>query len=581
MKKLDIKSLIVRVTLSFLFIIVLTTVANIGSSVVVRNIIKNMAEKELAVETDLAIYPIKEHLEMDDEDTFEYIQSYVKKTKLNHDAYLLILDNKGVIRNHPNDKLIGNSKVIKDLGIWEQMKGSDGLISYEYNGDSKIAYYERINKDTLVLSTILMKELYSSMKIVDIIFIITNILTIAVLVVVGVYLRNEIRYIINGMMEFTKNLSQKQLLSMLNFGHTSEGIFLADELQKSMHILRKSLRHVQDNAKTSRDKTLDNYGDMVKGSESMNEIIVAIDEIAVGNMNQAENLESITAMCNNLNISISEMADIFIPTKKASDEVYLKVDKTNTIISDVQTLMDVSLQSVESIESQTVELRESSKSLNNIVDVISNISSQINLLALNASIEAARSGDAGKGFSVIANEISVLSKNSEESVDNIAKVIKEILSQLDKLTLAVEEISKASSGQNDAYSNMTENIDTLFELLEVVTKNIKLINDNVIESRNSTQVLNGNIMEASTVSEEVASMTEEITSSAQSFGTVLVNLLADAKVNTDLSSEINHLLSEYYLGNEKMDLNELASILTKMEDKHPVKEDVGDERKRI
>ncbi|MCT4607232.1 MAG: phosphate/phosphite/phosphonate ABC transporter substrate-binding protein [Marinisporobacter sp.] len=112
-------------------------------------------------------------------------------------------------------------------------------------------------------------------------------------------------------------------------------------------------------------------------------------------------------------------------------------------------------QAIDSAIKNNVELQDSSKKVNSIVDYIKEISRQTNLLALNASIEAARAGDAGKGFWVVADEVRKLSDKIDQSISNIDDILKEILNRIensneimniyeDKIK-SIDEISKKSA----------------------------------------------------------------------------------------------------------------------------------------
>lgn len=90
-----------------------------------------------------------------------------------------------------------------------------------------------------------------------------------------------------------------------------------------------------------------------------------------------------------------------------------------------------------------------------ILDTINSISSQTNLLSLNASIEAARAGEAGKGFSVVASEISKLAKESKDSANSIQKIIEDILNNFSIVVREVEYTKELVTEQSESSSNIT------------------------------------------------------------------------------------------------------------------------------
>ncbi|MCA3244656.1 MAG: hypothetical protein INF43_05070 [Alphaproteobacteria bacterium] len=113
--------------------------------------------------------------------------------------------------------------------------------------------------------------------------------------------------------------------------------------------------------------------------------------------------------------------------------------------------IDKAAQQSQSAKQMTTALTEQANTINEIVSLISDISGQINLLALNASIEAARAGDAGRGFAVVANEVKKLAGNTEKATEDIrtkiteiregTKVVSESIHNLADTVLSMQEIT--------------------------------------------------------------------------------------------------------------------------------------------
>lgn len=106
------------------------------------------------------------------------------------------------------------------------------------------------------------------------------------------------------------------------------------------------------------------------------------------------------------------------------------------------------------------------KETSDILSIIKNISSQTNMLGLNASIEAARAGEFGKGFAVVAQEIRTLSNNTKESVNKIEVTLNRALTSIERIKESSSDIKETANNQNNAIANLVNSIETLKSVAE-------------------------------------------------------------------------------------------------------------------
>ena len=136
------------------------------------------------------------------------------------------------------------------------------------------------------------------------------------------------------------------------------------------------------------------------------------------------------------------------------------IDQVKAIIDDLGNQANVTLQSMH-------QLSESSRQIEEIVGVISSISENINLLALNASIEASRAGEQGKGFAVVASEIRKLAENTKESTKNINDLTK-------KIQLEILQANTNSARSNDL---INQGVKANLQTNEEISKLLSIINN--------------------------------------------------------------------------------------------------------
>lgn len=136
-------------------------------------------------------------------------------------------------------------------------------------------------------------------------------------------------------------------------------------------------------------------------------------------------------------------------------------------------------------------LDHAAQDIGNITTAIKKIAGQTNLLALNATIEASSAGDAGKGFSVVANEIKELAVQSSKAADDIAdritgiqasttsavKIIKEVTAVISNIHQAVEKINQSIQQQQSVANSVQQNTQSTFQGVKHVTQSIGVISD--------------------------------------------------------------------------------------------------------
>ncbi|GEM_PF-1649694 len=138
------------------------------------------------------------------------------------------------------------------------------------------------------------------------------------------------------------------------------------------------------------------------------------------------------------------------------DEVFRIVTNGITIIQDMNEAVKRTEESLKKDMSIIRDLSEQSSDIVRILSLINEISEQTNLLALNAAIEAARAGEAGRGFAVVADEVRRLAGKTMEFTESIDKVLKEIDKKVNDARQHIEEVVKETSLQRDKSSDVEE-----------------------------------------------------------------------------------------------------------------------------
>lgn len=154
-------------------------------------------------------------------------------------------------------------------------------------------------------------------------------------------------------------------------------------------------------------------------------------------------------------------------------------------------------------------LKEYAKRMQEIMGLISNVAEQTGLLALNASIEAARAGEAGRGFGVVASEISNLSEQTNDAAEDITGLIENIVTSIDEAAQAMSLLLESSRVQNEYVGTTAENFEKIYTSTQGIIKetaNLKKAVD--VVTKENTQI-EENIGQISAVTQEVSARSQE------------------------------------------------------------------------
>lgn len=178
------------------------------------------------------------------------------------------------------------------------------------------------------------------------------------------------------------------------------------------------------------------------------------------------------------------------------------------------------------------------KKIEEVGDFIINISNQLKLLALNASIEAARAGQAGKGFSVVADEMNEMSTKTKDGIEVINKIVKEIISsseQVNESIRACVDTYNKSTGAfeqvNSSFRSIDKQSGEIYNQMAEVSEKFVVMANNTVETKNkatqlfeTSQAISENASDMAAVSQEVAAESNEIAANTEKLGNMLTGI---------------------------------------------------------
>lgn len=453
-------------------------------------------------------------------------------------AYMYVVQNDGTMLYHPTKEKVGQpveNAVIK--GVVQQLqdgkKPGTAVVEYDFNGTTKYSAYTILNNENILVLTADESEALAGITTVTGVAVgISAIVVLLAIIICFILGRRLMRPLVkvSTIIEEIANGDINADFGMVKESNDEIGLIIEKmkELTQSLGSIVGKIRNSSDTMSSNSYELNDTSSQTLAAN---NEISKAVEDVAEGSTGMAASISKINE---NLLEMSNETKDINASVDEIKNQTVAVQDSSKIMNDKIKSMQDSSHKMDEGISaiSKRIEtVNTTVDKVSNIVSVIEEISSETNLLSLNASIEAARAGDAGKGFAVVAQEIRVLSDNTNTELENIKQIISSLVEECRYCVQASGTIVEDNAKQKeeikavlDEFGSLDEQIqktaEKADEIEELVTAMIEL-NDDITKSSNSltdvsaanaaaTEEMNANIEELNAMMHGVSEMAEHM-----------------------------------------------------------------------
>ena len=476
------------------------------------------------------------------------IQEMISKVELSKGGSALLISKEGLYMAGINKDAIMKSNIVSDTSNMfnaassEIISGKPGNTSIEADGNKTLLYYNSTGETNwAVVVEILETDLFSGLNKLLIIFAATCIISIIILAIIIFY--------------FASTLSRRSkrigdLAEHISNGYLNEEIKVKDLKQNDeLGDIARAFSNMQDKLKTIMNGF---RGDSAKIDESSNllssfsqdmsttaeSVAMAISDVASGATDQFEKLKMISEIMYGFADDIEQMSVGVKGIEESSGSIKEMADSSSLEMNMVTVSFDGLYNNFSSLIEKVKLVGDNVSKVNDITELINEISDQTNLLALNAAIEAARAGEAGRGFAVVADEIRKLAEKSRESSQEINSIINAVAIETDGMMTSTKKVSEEINSQRSNIQKAIESFDNIKESVDEIKPKIDKVYEDSKKIIHKKDEMLTNINLVSEISENSAATSEEIAASAEEMSASIQEVTSSAMTLNSMTMEM-------------------------------------------
>ncbi|MFC4322436.1 methyl-accepting chemotaxis protein [Litchfieldia salsa] len=446
----------------------------------------------------------------------DVLVSLIENVKIGETGYAALLDQSGTYIVHPNEDYVG-ANASKESYYVEISKGPEhGMVHYEFEGAPKaMGYVKNETTGWVLIGTVYKAEFANKAK--DIIFpiTVTLIIIIGLAIVASFFIARRIVNPIKALQVAMKDVEEGNLAVKVAINRKDEIGQLSTAFENMLLQMRGMIEKVSKVSLQVTDASQTLVASAEENTAASNEVATTMGQIASGASRQSDLTEESNRVVQLLATNIKNVEEQTLQILEESTSMYTTSEDGMEKVRLLQNQFGRTNEMIDEMVAAIKSLDQRSTNINEIVSTITAIASQTNLLALNAAIEAARAGEHGKGFAVVADEVRKLAEQSEAALRQIAEIVKQMQSETKQTVKLINETSEVMVGQGVAVNETESAFVSIKTKVDANSEMIMKISNAINQMVDQRNMIVEHATGISSISQDTAAGTQEVSASIE------------------------------------------------------------------